>query len=80
MSFHVVLTFALLLTSLMGIDATPVNQAERSAMLKSRIGPGNECEPWCSHCHSPHCNTPESLNDDTCNTACAHCHLCFPEP
>nr|D5KXG9.1 RecName: Full=Turripeptide UID-02; Flags: Precursor [Gemmula speciosa]ADE28867.1 putative turritoxin UID-02 precursor [Gemmula speciosa] len=48
MGFYMLLTVALLLTSLMNVEATPVDQAERSALEKS--GLGNRIQPRYDNC------------------------------
>nr|ADE28862.1 putative turritoxin IX-02 precursor [Gemmula speciosa] len=81
MGFYMLLTVALLLTSLMNVEATPVDQAERSALEKS--GLGNRIQPRYDNCgdaeadcYQSKCMDEETYDEEceaSCNYVVANC-------
>uniref|UniRef100_A0A098LXV4 Gsp_10 putative toxin n=1 Tax=Gemmula speciosa TaxID=439592 RepID=A0A098LXV4_GEMSP len=75
MRFHVLLTVALLLTSLMSIEAKPVNGAEMERFALKTRGVGiktlsPECVEHCGHCLMYYCEDP---GIESCVVSCTYC-------
>nr|D5KXG8.1 RecName: Full=Turripeptide IX-01; Flags: Precursor [Gemmula speciosa]ADE28866.1 putative turritoxin IX-01 precursor [Gemmula speciosa] len=70
MGFYMLLTVALLLTSFMSVEATPVDQAERSAMKES--GLAHRIEPRYASCEAAEadCIHDDCFSEDTYTDVC----------
>nr|UCR73913.1 venom peptide precursor Tgd9.1 [Turris guidopoppei] len=79
MGFYILLTVvALLLTSFMSTDATPVDQAKRSTIRKNgpgtRIWSRDACPEYEAKCFSTECTDEDSDGYDSpeCQAACQY--------